>query len=81
MTDDKTLKAAITRKMIPIEQAMNRMASRVNWDFNRLTESQQVQHDEWAAEWDRLKADRDLAELVDNDEMTLEEFNQRKRSS
>ena len=81
MTDDKTLKAAITRKMLPIEQAMNRMVSRVNWDFNKLTESQQVQHDEWAAKWDNLKHDRDLAQWVDSGHMTLEEFNQRKLSN
>lgn len=78
MTNDKGLVAAHTRKMIPIEEAMNKMAARVNWDFDQLTESQQEQHDEWAAKWDLLKADRDMARLVDEGQMTYDEFNAKK---
>lgn len=72
------LVAAHTRKMLPVENAMNRMIANANFDFASLTESQQEQHDAWAREWDLLKADRDMAHLVDQGHMTLDEFNAKK---
>ena len=81
MTNRKGLVAAHTRKMQPIEEVMNRMASSVYWDFDQLTESQQKKHDEWAAYWDLLKADRDMARLVDEGQMTIDQFNEKKLAS
>ena len=72
-----TLVIAHTRKMNSLEQVMSNLVSR-SGGFLNMTEAQEEQHSELAAQWDKMKSDREMAKLVDAGKMTIVEFNTKK---
>ncbi len=71
---------AHTRKMNQMEKRMSEYVARIG-GFKKMSVAQETHHNKMAAEWDKMKSDREMAKQVDAGAMAIDDFNNKKLSN